>query len=65
MRRGWESWDYLAWEEKNKGNLGNVLKYMMGGSKEDEAWVLLAVSSEMARGNGCKVKYRNIHKHKK
>jgi len=48
-------------EEKARGDLIKVYKYLMGGSREDGAGLFAAVPSERQKGSASKLKHRKFH----
>jgi len=48
-------------EEKARGDLIYVYKYLMGGTKADGATLFSVVPSERQKGNASKVKHKKFH----
>lgn len=48
-------------EEQVQGQLTNVYKYLMGGCKEDGAWLVLVMPSDRTRGNRDKQKQMKFY----
>lgn len=61
-RKGWESWDYLAWRREVSGEtLSSCYKYLMGGRRDDGGRLCSVVHRERAKGDGHELQRRTFH----